>query len=158
MKHAAALLLALFLIAPAWASPWTLGAHVASAHSDMDPWTRNDNPGLYIRHASGVQVGAYRNSLGRNTVYGALSYAVGPIDVSAGVASGYQRQWQTWDTADGRRFAQFVGSSNAALTPFATLSTAFNVPGLPVAPRLTWMPKIGAIPQHVLHLSIEARF
>ncbi len=48
------------------------------------------NPGLYAICDSAV-VGAYRNSLGRASVYGAYSLPVGPFDVALGGVTGYDK-------------------------------------------------------------------
>lgn len=127
---AAALLCAL---SPADAQ--VLGMHTASVHVPSYSWQSNENPGLYLRTQSGLTVGAYRNTLSRQTVYAGWTWPVaGPVDMTLAAATGYRV---------------------APVVPMAVLS-------VPLAPR-TWsqVPRLSlsrGTDSWVAHLSIEARF
>lgn len=63
-----------------------LGLHLATAH--VRPGLEGVNPGAYVQ-CDAVRVGAYRNSIGRNTVYAGGVVEVGPWNVLIGAATGY---------------------------------------------------------------------
>jgi hypothetical protein len=63
-----------------------LGLHLATAHVRND--LQDFNPGVYAK-CDNVAVGVYNNSVGRTTVYGGHVSQWGPVEVLAGVATGY---------------------------------------------------------------------
>lgn len=67
-----------------------IGLHLASWHSL--PGFQNVNPGLYARNACGWQIGAYRNSEDRGTVYVSKLWDAKrlPIWGSVALATGYR--------------------------------------------------------------------
>lgn len=65
-----------------------LGLHLATAHVRTD--LENVNPGAYVQ-CDNVQAGAYRNSIGRTTVYAGYVVQAGPVDVLIGAATGYRQ-------------------------------------------------------------------
>ena len=85
---------ALLMAGNAFADDLTIGAHVGSWHSL--PGRNNVNPGLYVRTADGLQVGAYRNSERGESVYvGQMFSARLGADLEAsvmvGAVHGYKR-------------------------------------------------------------------
>lgn len=152
----------------------TVGLHVASIHSPQGDQT-NTNPGLYIR-MDRWQAGLYRNSHSRTTFYGGYAYPIGPVEVMAGIASGYDKrcttqttyipekvsfeQYPNGDTSTTTTPARTVpteactGFSKHRLTPLVALSFAapFTVSG--ARPRLWFMPGFSKT-STVAHLSLE---
>lgn len=63
-----------------------LGLHLATAHVRTD--LQDFNPGAYLQ-CDHLQAGAYRNSIGRPTVYAGYVLQAGPWQVLAGAATGY---------------------------------------------------------------------
>lgn len=89
----------------------------------------NTNPGVYVETKSGLIVGVYHNSECRTTVHlGANIINLGPVQISAGVMTGYHR---------------------ANLTPYILPSVE-----LPANFRLTWIPQ----KRQAFHLSWEHKF
>lgn len=115
-----------------------LGVHLFSLHTA--PGLEAANPGLYVRHESGVTAGVFRNSYARTSAY-----------------AGY-----TLETAD-RRFALTLGAVTGypakPVLPLAVPSVRFGLSDQ-VAARVAYLPKppgrIGR--SHALHLSIEKEF
>jgi hypothetical protein len=58
------------MMAPAL--PTTVGLHVGTLHNK--PGLNGANPGAYLRTDRGATLGAYHNSLGRQSVYAAWSF------------------------------------------------------------------------------------
>jgi hypothetical protein len=92
-------LMAALLSVPALAQvPSVIGVHLTSAHvGGKEPggsrgWN-NRNPGLYARWSNGLTIGAFRNSLYRQSTYlgWTLSDKVDHFSVTLGVVSGYDR-------------------------------------------------------------------
>lgn len=77
----------------ATAEALVIGLHLATAHfagasaSEMQAVT----PGIYVRAASGLTAGAYRNSDGRGSVYAGWTWATanGRWAITAGAVTGY---------------------------------------------------------------------
>ncbi len=89
----------------------------------------NNNPGVYVETAGGLTAGIYHNSECSITVHiGHKLPNLGPIDLHAGVMTGYSR---------------------AKLTPYLLPSVA-----LPAGFRLTWIPQ----KRQAFHLSWEYKF
>lgn len=87
-----ALVAAALLAAFRPADAQVLGLHTASRHLPTYEWQNNDNPGLYLRTASGFTIGAYRNTINRPTVYLGRTYqdVLGPFDLTVAGATGYK--------------------------------------------------------------------
>lgn len=68
---------------------WILGAHLFTAHvaGGFEPV----NPGIYARSAEGFTAGAFRNSYGRLSVYGGMTWEApgGHLALTAGLVTGY---------------------------------------------------------------------
>lgn len=132
-------LLAALLALPAAADDLKIaavGAHVASWHSE-DGYN-NRNPGLYLRTTGGWAVGAYRNSIRRDSAYAGRAFTAELVlglraELLVGGVTGYEA---------------------ARVVPLVAPSLLVGVPG--GALRLTVLPKIdpkqGA---HVAHFSVE---
>lgn len=69
----------------------TIGVHVYTAHA-FNQHLQNVNPGLYYRTNEGWEVGAYRNSYDRPSIYVGKQFEIGPVSVLVGLATGYKGQ------------------------------------------------------------------
>lgn len=155
-----------------WATAQTVGVHLVSHHAPKRDFQRNDNPGLYFRSAEGWTVGAYRNTIGRTSVYAGRAFAVGPLDIGLGVVGGYQRKCHetTWNQVDtqswehhGRTYSrttttpmvrtECLGVSRGYLSPMVSPSIALPAV-LGATPRLHYMPGLSGT-SNVIHLSVE---
>lgn len=123
-----------------------IGAHIGSVHIPERDYQHNFNPGIYVRHESGIAGGIYRNTLGRTTVYGGYNVKLGPVDVLAGAASGYQLKCQQ----------ECYGVSNAKISPFIAPSYRLPIEIIGVSPRVWLIPGYGRT-STVLHLSLELK-
>ena len=120
---------------------WILGLHLFSAHvGHVDPGMelRWVTPGLYVVAPNGATVGAYRNSIDRDTVYAGWTWHTGwntrlfnDITLTAGAATGY---------------------TEARVVPLVAVSG--TVGGGPYAPRVLWVPHR----TQPISLAIERRF
>lgn len=124
-------LAALTLAMPAEAG--TIGFHVGSHHMPEKNYN-NFNPGMYYRTDEGWTVGAYRNSLSKNSVY-----------------AGY-----TW------KFFGFLEVTTAGVTGYFDAVQPLLVPSISlftyrgVTPRLAYIPQVEKkIGSHVFHLMVE---
>lgn len=157
----------------------TLGAHVGSVHVPAREYQHNVNPGLYLRvhggPVDGLTLGAYRNTLGRRSVYlahtssWATGTAIGSVDLTLGVISGYQRrcssirhQIQTPLGPHGSRVTTWrettcYGTSPGALAPLVAPSITLPFAVLSLTPRVTLLvnPRDHGT---ALHLSVERGF
>lgn len=68
-------------------SACVLGLHLLSAH--VSPGYETVTPGAYVQCPSGLTAGAYRNSLGRPSVYAGHTWHRGPFALSAIALTGY---------------------------------------------------------------------
>lgn len=70
-----------------------IGLHVTTAHFDAAPGAtlQDRNPGVYVRADSGLTLGAYRNSIGRDSVHAGWTWETSDRRwaLTAGVVSGY---------------------------------------------------------------------
>ena len=67
-----------------------IGLHLLSLHAQ--PGMETATPGLYARHApTGATLGLLRNSEGRASAYAGLTLQRGPLAVTLGAVTGYQR-------------------------------------------------------------------
>ena len=163
--------LVLSWLAPAHADT-VVGVHTWSVHEPRSPDASNDNPGLYVR-ANGWQAGLYRNSVRRPSAYVVRTWDLGPVELAAGVVTGYQRVRQPAPCASVARWLgvsvqaaealerdegwacwRDVGSTRHRLAPLATLSAALPAIG-DITPRITIAPRLGGS-SAVIHLSLEA--
>jgi hypothetical protein len=123
--------LATALAAPA-APAATLGLHLASVHLPQRSFN-NFNPGVYYRSDAGWTGGAYFNSLERVTAYAGYTWQRGPLGLTAGVATGYDRAVQP------------------ILVPSLIVATIGDV-----SARIAYIPRVEKrIESHVLHLMLE---
>lgn len=130
-------------LCPSTARSQTIGVHVVSMHMPARPDQNNQNLGLYVRSADGWTLGGYRNTLRRTSLYaGGTMSLLGPLDLTAGVISGYQDK-------GGK------GHSRGALSPLLAFSYALPVAVLGVTPRVTYVPGHLVKASDVLHLSFE---
>lgn len=72
-----------------------IGLHLATAHGPAPEGVQlqSFNPGVYVRAASGLTVGAFRNSHGRASVYGGWTWSTTDQrwSITAGAVTGYPR-------------------------------------------------------------------
>ena len=70
----------------------SIGLHIASQHVPEYEYHEQKNVGMYVQ-ADRVLVGAYRNSLGRDSIYAAYAHPLGHgFELLAGAASGYMKK------------------------------------------------------------------
>lgn len=161
-------------VSPAWAQP-VMGLHTASWHSNA-AGQNNANGGLYVR-GDDWTVGAYRNSLGRTSVYAARTWQAGGWDIAVGAITGYRRKLEPAGClqmllAEGYAMDVAVQSHAAygptgcnvwrghgrRIEPLIAISHALPAVG-GVVPRITYIPaRLGAGSSDVMHLSIERSF
>lgn len=184
-------LLAALLAAPAHAQTseqgTTVGLHLATWHSNnADGHLNNLNPGVYVRTPGGFTLGAYRNSVWRNSVYAGWSWqcALTPtvsVGLTAGAVSGYGWRTHTQQVTPASTqcvaprpgaipvcaavpaVTRTVDEPTAALRPLLVPSVAWAVAAnthLRVAALPMLEKRGGAISSHgmAVHVSIEGRF
>lgn len=109
-----------------------IGLHLTTAHFGAAPGLdlQDRNPGIYARTAAGLTIGAYRNSVGRNSVHAGWTWETADRRwaLTAGVVSGYSR-----------------GRVGPLLIPSVRLGAA----------RLSYLPKARRDGSHGVHLSVE---
>ena len=157
-----------------------IGVHTLSAHVPQHD-QNNANWGLYARSSSQWELGAYRNSIDRNSAYLAKGFdlaqgAYGTLGLQVGAAYGYQEKCEsTVTTVPGKKHVDrrddgstlttiepattnthtdCRGFSRGAVTPLAGLTYAAPFALLGVTPRIQFMP---AMKNHssVVHLNLE---
>lgn len=120
-------------------TPIVIGLHLATAHFGQPANTQlqSATPGVYLRSAAGLTVGAYRNSHDKGSVYAAwtLSTDDGRWSITAGAVTGYPRA----------RVAPLV-------VPSLRLPLGDNSGW---AIRFAYLPKPHSDGAHGLHLSLE---
>lgn len=145
----------------------TIGLHVASVHVPAHDYQKNFNPGIYARLDNGVTLGAYSNTLGRASFYGAWTTPeFYRLSLTIGAVSGYQKKLVKTETVqcvapEGSmcinptyQVGYYEGSSSGAVT--LMLAPSIRGPELMgLTPRLSIIPRMGAGSSTVLHLSIE---
>lgn len=122
------------------ASAQVFGVHIGSRH-DPDPegTANNSNPGLYLRLDNGFTVGAYYNSLRKDTAYiGWTSPEFMRVSVTMGVATGYRN-----------------GELIPLIVPTVRL---FTLPDGVTTIRFAWIPQVEEKGTNVYHLMAERRF
>jgi hypothetical protein len=153
-----------------------VGLHLASVHTPARDGQNNTNTGVYVRDASGLTAGAYVNTQRRTSLYVGQQFDLGPIDVTVGIVSGYQRrctdtqvQVDTMPAANrpGHIPApprpvyetrhECKGFARGYLTPMVVPSVALPFSVLSVTPRIWFMPSFGK-QSSVMHLSAERVF
>jgi hypothetical protein len=159
------LLAALAFTAQADVLPAVVGAHLVSYHAQnggsSDPsdlgWN-NKNPGLYARWGNGLTVGAFRNSLFKNSAYlgWTVSDSADRFALTLGVVSGYDK------LTDGPGDYQAVrcNKDNGCRTVnLKSVILPLLVPSVRVGitERLSARFSVLAVPKHpaALHLSLE---
>jgi len=120
----------------AHAEPLTVGLHAVSYHAP-EKGQQNVNPGLYVR-GDDWQIGMYRNSYRKPTIYAAYSWQLGDgYELFTGGATGYKKVWH-----------------HGPIAPMVAFSKPIDFRVLGMRPRVTFMlptPKTSA----VVHLSAE---
>lgn len=112
----------------------TVGLHLASVHVPAADWQNNANVGIYAKTAGGITAGIYRNTQHRTSVYAGYTLEHGPFALTLGAITGY-----------------------SARPVMPMLAPSVALPALAgITPRLTFIPKFGAVKAAALHLSIEA--
>jgi hypothetical protein len=152
-----ALLLLFFVLT---ANGQTIGLHLGTAHTHGG--LNGVNPGVYARFDNGATIGAYRNSIGRNSAYAAYTMET-PIrpSISAalavGIVTGYQRVYFTGDCRNGEfgtlEYPCYRGN-NSKLTVLFAPSIAFSQGANAI--RLAVIPSKDA--GFAAHLMVERRF
>jgi hypothetical protein len=159
------LLAALAFTAQADLLPTVVGAHLVSYHVERggssDPGDKgwnNKNPGIYARWRNGLTLGAYRNSLFKNSVYlgWTVSDSADRLALTLGAVSGYDKM------TDGPGDYQAVrcDSTNGCRTVnLKSVIVPLFVPSvrIGITNHLSARFSVLAIPQHpaALHLSLE---
>jgi hypothetical protein len=155
----------------------TVGLHTISAHIPQRTQS-NVNPGAYLRTASGVEGGFYRNSWRRPSLYVSqqfdlVSGSYGSLGVQVGLVSGYQKrctvtQTTTGEVVDSKTITTDIpaqtntrtecsGFSRGAITPLAGFAYASPVEVMGFRPRVQFVPPITKS-RAVFHLTIEKTF
>lgn len=148
-------------------TPVVIGLHLVSVHLPAEPWQNNVNPGVYVRSASGLTVGAYRNTLSRPSIYIAQSFELAPeglaplrFALTVGVVSGYRIKRVDQPCPPGTRpdhaCYTLEGLTNAHLLPMLTPSVSMPLGGSNSL-RLSFIPSL-ASRSSVFHLSAEHSF
>lgn len=123
----------------------TVGIHLVSAHIPQEH-QRNDNWGAYVLTERGQIAGAYRNSHDRTTVYVGQTFALGPIEVGAVLATGYDQRCNA--------AGECKGFAKHKVTPLAAITCAIPIPGFSARPRVWVAPGFGKAAT-VAHVSLE---
>ena len=128
----------------------TMGLHTFSVHAP-DGNENNDNFGAYVQHKRWI-AGAYRNSIGRDTVYAGYVKPLGyGFDLMGGFASGYDRRCETYTVTTGQakhKTAKPVtetrercsGFSRHALTPALAVGYTAPLAVFGASPRIVVVP------------------
>lgn len=139
-----------------------IGLHLASVHVPAHDWQDNFNPGIYAEHVdTGITLGTYHNTLGRQTVYAGWTYNWGPASLTLGAATGYRKETQevpcnAEPAKHYTRCTMTLGTGRGALVP--VIAPSVKLPAvLGVTPRVSFIPG-AAGSANVFHLSIEAKF
>ncbi len=145
-----------------------LGVHLFSAHVPAQDGQNNDNWGAYVSLADGVTLGAYRNTINRQSVHLGYAWKSGPFAVELGVVSGYQRKMYGgyWRIGGAQRApaghsdyyepSYQWGYSAGAIVPMISPSILLPVEIVPnVRPRISFIPGFGHGTSNVIHLSLE---
>jgi hypothetical protein len=127
-----------------------VGIHLASAHLPSEPWHENFNPGMFVASENYVG-GAFRNSLGRLSIYGARTFTWDQFSLSLGLISGYKKKYWEGQCLNGNQSTDghpcFLGSTKYDVGPMFAPSYKFG------DFRLTFIPGFGTA--SALHLSVE---
>lgn len=110
----------------------SVGLHLGSVHLPKRDYN-NANPGAYVRFGNGLTLGGYYNSERRPSFYAGYTHSFGPVDVTVGAITGYER---------------------AAVMPMVVPSVRLFEIGR-VGVRLAFVPKIEKNGAHVLHAMVE---
>lgn len=134
-----------------------LGIHLISYHAPAKDYQNNENWGVYAAY-NNFTVGAYRNTLRRTSLYAGYNVQLwGPIDITLGGVSGYQKKSETELCGPIGVSDWFVtcqvqhGYSRGAVSLLAAPSVHYG----PV--RLWFIPSVGRT-SSVFHLSLEGTF
>ena len=118
-----------------------IGIHLATGHfgapANLD--LQSVTPGVYLRSESGLTVGAFRNSVGRNSAYAAWT-------------------WSTRDEVWSITVGGATGYPKAPVTPLIIPSVRVSL-GVDSgwAARISYLPKPNKNGAHGLHLSLERK-
>jgi hypothetical protein len=123
----------------------TVGLHLHSVHAPQRDYHNDQNTGVYVR-GENWQAGAYKNTYSRPTFYAGYVQDLGPLDLTVGGATGYQRKCGG---------ATCDGFARAAVVPFAALSYTAPVQVRGVSPRVSVLPKLSKGSYTVVNLSLE---
>lgn len=149
-----------------------VGAHLISLHSsptyvsahdnfhDIDYRTRYEwvTPGAYVRMANGATAGAYRNSLGKASVYVGWTWQTDDerFALTVGAVTGYRRDFTVILNRDWGHEPR-VEKRGQALQPLVVPSVRFALDDR-TALRLGYVPAPHKDSAAVVHLSIEKKF
>jgi hypothetical protein len=148
-----------------------VGVHLASRHVPQQEGQNNANTGLYVRY-NNFQIGGYRNTLKRDTIYAGYTLKAGQFDLMLALASGYNRKCSQEVTpiSQGNIHKNYQGVTEKGgtmyliseecsgygkykLAPIVTISYALpEVAG--TIPRVSFVPGTG-LSSSVVHLSVE---
>lgn len=122
-------------------TPVVLGLHLATAHFGAPPnlELQSITPGVYLRSAAGLTIGAYSNSEGRRSAYAAWTFSTSDEvwSITTGAVTGYER---------------------AKLLPLVVPSFKTAVPTIPNwAMRIAYLPKGRKDSAQGIHFGLERR-
>lgn len=122
-------------------TPMALGLHLATAHfgapAKLD--LQSTTPGVYLRSEAGLTIGAFRNSVARNSAYAAWT-------------------WSTRDEVWSITAGGVTGYPNKSISPLLVPSVRLQFgEGFSWATRVSYLPKADRHGAHGLHLSLERR-
>jgi hypothetical protein len=131
----------------------TLGVHTVSAHVPARESQNNANFGAYVIY-DGWTVGAYRNTLERESIHAGYSVALTSwADITMGVVSGYQKKSRAMRCPheDMHDCLWTDGYSSGVLTPMLSPSVHYG------PARIWYVPSLGQT-SSVFHLGLEHKF
>jgi hypothetical protein len=182
-KILVAIAFGLVIASQAKAEGLTVGLHTISAHIPQHA-QNNVNPGAYLRTANGVELGLYRNSWRRPSLYVSqqfdlVSGSYGSLSLQAGLVSGYQKRCEVTQTTipgathvehrdDGstvttrdpptiNTHTECKGFSRGAITALAGFSYLPPMAFMGITPRVQFLPPLGKSGA-LIHLTVERTF
>jgi hypothetical protein len=134
-----------------------VGLHLATLHVPSASYQHDLNPGAYVE-VEHVTLGAYRNTIGRTSIYIAGTLDRAPFSLTLGAVSGYQRHVTPAPCpSEGMRGCYRIsGLSPGYLAPL--IAPSIHHPLGPVELRLTAIPPLRRGDALALHLSVEKAF
>jgi hypothetical protein len=143
------------------ASAQTVGLHLVSAHQHGG--LNGINPGIYARFDSGLTLGTYRNSYGRQSVYAAETFETDQVHgfsaaLTVGAITGYGRVFgpQYCERAEASTNPNIICYRDGRALAFL-IAPSIAIHAGEYAVRLGLIPRVG-VKDAALHLMIEQHF